>query len=322
MICLLADVLQVHVDRYQMGLYRSLAQGSGSRGASEAPGLCGFELGNRVAAGCLSESTDIRIHSCERGVSCVTARQPGTVYIIPIVNRTSDGAELPEVGAGGGIGDLYQTHELELPDERALSELEKLCFQHIRDEQVLVQMRQTLLEAFMSKKKALSLDWYGINEEEDISLERMIATLGRGLAEGRCSKPEGSADKDSKRLPNTIVCSTCHQRRHFIDWTSVSHTHVTRLILNYARSSPLSDQRIYFPAPWIRHLGTRTCLCGAYSVIFVRTASSRMMRTCGRFWQRLEENTGGRKEATAMTSSCHVPLKRLTVWCLRRLCKL
>lgn len=191
-----------------MGLYRSLTQGPGNRGVGEAPALCGFELGNRVVAGVLTDSTTSRIHSCEPGVSCSMARQPNTVYIVPVVNRMADGAEIPEVGAGGGVGDLYQTHELELPDESALAELEKLCFQHIHDEQVLLQMRQTLQQAFQSKK-ALSLDSLRMKEEEDISLKRLITILGRGLQEGRRLTPQGGAGKDSKLdLPNTIVCFT------------------------------------------------------------------------------------------------------------------
>ena len=97
-----------------MGLYRSLVQIPGNRGVSEAPVLCGFELGNRAVTGCLSNNESSRIHSCEPGVSCPAARGANVVYIVPIVNRTTGGAEIPEVGAGGGIGDLYQTHEGEI----------------------------------------------------------------------------------------------------------------------------------------------------------------------------------------------------------------
>ncbi|KAJ5788620.1 hypothetical protein N7457_003610 [Penicillium paradoxum] len=187
---------KVHVDRYQMGLYRSLIQTQGNKGVSEAPVLCGFELGNRAITGCLSNNISNRVHSCEPGTSCPTARGANTVYIVPIVNRTTGGTEIPEIGAGGGIGDLYQTHELELPDESALAELEKLCFQHIQDKQTLSQMRGALLDAFRSKKRALSLDTYGVKDEGEIPLKNLVTALSHGPSE-----VSGGSIPD---LPNTI----------------------------------------------------------------------------------------------------------------------
>ncbi|KAJ5543451.1 hypothetical protein N7461_009454 [Penicillium sp. DV-2018c] len=187
---------KIHVDRYQMGLYQSLIRTPGNRGVSEAPALCGFELGNRTAAGCLSHDMSSRIHSCEPGISCSAARGPKTVYIVPIVNRTSSGAEIPEVGAGGGMGDLSQTHELELPDESALAELEKLCLQHIKDEQALSKLRGALLDAFRSRRKALSLDTYGLKEEGEIPLKNLVKALSHG--------PSEISGGDTTDLPNTI----------------------------------------------------------------------------------------------------------------------
>lgn len=184
-----------------MGLYRSLVQIPANRGVSEAPVLCGFELGNRAVTGCLSNNESSRIHSCEPGVSCSAARGPNTVYIVPIVNRTTGGAEIPEIGAGGGIGDLYQTHELELPDEFALAELEKLCLKHVQDKEALSQIRNALLDAFRSRKKALSLDTYGVKDEGEISLKNLVTALSHGPSEtsSRSSQPD---------LPNTIVSNT------------------------------------------------------------------------------------------------------------------
>ncbi|KAJ6102017.1 DNA repair metallo-beta-lactamase [Penicillium sp. IBT 16267x] len=181
---------KVHLDRYQLGLYRALLNAPG--GVNEASGLCGFRLGNRSVEGCLSDNESSRIHSCEPGVSCKAAQDPKIIYIMPIVNRTKDGVEIPEVGAGGGGGDLYQVHELELPDESALAGLEKLCAQHIPNQEVLSQTRDALSKAFRSSKKALSLDEYGVQEDE-ISLEQLVTKLSRGN------------DQVTKaNLPNTI----------------------------------------------------------------------------------------------------------------------
>lgn len=188
---------KVHVDRYQMGLYRSLANVFGSQGIIEAPALCGFGLGNQVIAGCLSDNKSSRIHSCEPGLSCPAAHGPNTVYVTPIVNRTTDGAEIPEVGTGGGLGDLYQTHELELPVESSLADLQKLCLQNIQDPQLLSQLQNALLEAFQSRRRALPLDKYGVQEEGTISLKSLVTKLGQGV-----SKDGGSISAD---LPSTIV---------------------------------------------------------------------------------------------------------------------
>ncbi|PWY95587.1 DNA repair protein [Aspergillus sclerotioniger CBS 115572] len=171
---------KVHVDRYQIDLYRSLA----SQGVSDAPFLCGYELGNRFVSGCLSEDESSRIHSCEPGVHCRVAASRNTVYIAPIVNRTMDGSEMPEIGAGGGGGDLYQVHELELQDQSALEKLEKLCLERIHDIQALSQTRQALVDAFRSKTNVLSLDTYGMKDAHEMSLESFISILSRGRPDG------------------------------------------------------------------------------------------------------------------------------------------
>ncbi|PYI05025.1 DNA repair protein [Aspergillus sclerotiicarbonarius CBS 121057] len=171
---------KVHLDRYQLDLYRSLA----SQGVNDAPFLCGYELGNRFVVGCLSEDESSRIHSCEPGVHCPAAASRNTVYIAPIVNRTRNGSEMPEIGAGGGGGDLYQVHELELSDQSALEQLEKLCLERIHDTQALSQTRQALIDAFRSRTKVLSLDSYGMKDAHDMSLENFVSILSRGRPEG------------------------------------------------------------------------------------------------------------------------------------------
>ncbi|KAJ5278817.1 hypothetical protein N7478_004189 [Penicillium angulare] len=187
---------KVHLDRYQLGLYRALMSTSGGKEINEAHALCGFELGNRSVAGCLSDDDASRIHSCEPGVSCKAARGPKTVYITPIVNRTREGDEIPEAGAGGGAGDLYQAHELELPDESALARLEELCARHIHDPEALSKTRTALLEAFRSRKRTLSLDRYDVHDDE-IPLEQLVTKLSHRSGDNKDTK----TDSD---LPNTI----------------------------------------------------------------------------------------------------------------------
>jgi hypothetical protein len=110
-----------------------------------------------------------------------------SVYITPIVTRDKTGIELPEIGAGGGKGDLYQIHELELPDEITLRKLEALISEHIMDESVLSQTKDLLKLAFTSKQRALSLDEYGLADDADISLKELASMLSstRNLSEYR-----------------------------------------------------------------------------------------------------------------------------------------
>ncbi|KAE8319070.1 hypothetical protein BDV41DRAFT_560368 [Aspergillus transmontanensis] len=198
---------KIHVDRYQIGLYRSLV--SSQQGTGEASALCGFELGNRFVPGCLSEDEGCRIHSCEPGVQCSAISSKNPVYIIPIVSRTNDGSEIPEVGAGGGGGDLYQIHELEIPNELALEQVEKLCLERIHDSQTLSETREALLKAFKSKSKALQLDSYGMKDGHDIPLEDLVNILSRGRFhdKARSDNNQGSTgrhDKSGSRLPRVI----------------------------------------------------------------------------------------------------------------------
>ncbi|PWY82874.1 hypothetical protein BO70DRAFT_379437 [Aspergillus heteromorphus CBS 117.55] len=197
---------KIHVDRYQMDLYRALV----SQNTHEAPFLCGYALGNQYVPGCLSEDEQCRIHSCEPGVHCSVAASKNTVYIAPIVNRTGSGSEMPEIGAGGGGGDLYQVHELELPDQSTLEQLEKLCLERIHDTQALSQTRQALADAFQSKSKALSLDSYGMKDAHDMSLESLVNILSRGrlsqetLSGNVAKHADDLRDKQGNLLPKII----------------------------------------------------------------------------------------------------------------------
>lgn len=240
-----------------MGLYQSLSRLSGSKATPEAPALCGYDLGNKFIAGCLSGDQSGRVHSCEPGVSCPVARGSNTVYITPIVNRTSDRGEIPEVGAGGGLGDLYQVHELELPDKAALAELEQLCLQHIQDKDVLSQMQEAISKAFNSRKKTLSLDLYGVKEEDEISLERLVTKLGQNLSG---EEPLGSQSTKTN-LPSSIV--SLHCLLWYTTYLTSSSAFPTRVIhhtRNYASSSLRLDQRISIHAQLNNLHGAIMCL--------------------------------------------------------------
>ncbi|KAL4822017.1 hypothetical protein BDW67DRAFT_6367 [Aspergillus spinulosporus] len=197
---------KVHVDRYQIGLYRSVSQS----GTVEAASLCGFRLGNRVVSGCLSEDERSRIHSCEPGVHCSAASSKNTVYIIPIISRTDKGSDIPELGAGGGLGDLYQIHELEVPDQYSLDQMEQLCSEKIHDHQALSKAKEALSAAFRSNTKVLSLDSYGMKNAHEMPLAELVNILSRGpLSEERMLLEDlptstDTLDRSGKPLPRTI----------------------------------------------------------------------------------------------------------------------
>jgi hypothetical protein len=174
-----------------------------SFGSSEGLWLCGFKLGNAQVPGCLSQDKSARVHSCEPIELCTTISSGQSVYITPIVTRTQDGSEVAELGAGGGLGDLYQTHELELPDEVSIQQLLDLCAEQISDPESRETVVRALTEAYSSKRKSLLLDDYGIKEEDDISLQRLIQLLSRGPK--RSAGPGGNNASPTKRLSNTIV---------------------------------------------------------------------------------------------------------------------
>ncbi|PGH29633.1 hypothetical protein GX50_07616 [[Emmonsia] crescens] len=172
---------QIHVDRYQMGLYQSLtSRVTNGFGVDEAPFLCGFRLGNSYVPGCLTLDHRTRIHSCEPGMVCSTISKGPSVYITPIVSRMDDGSEIPELGAGGGKGDLYQSHELDLQDDFAFQQLLNVCSERIQDEEIRTSIIAALSEAHTSKSKMLSLDAYAIKEDEEISVQQFVSILSRG----------------------------------------------------------------------------------------------------------------------------------------------
>ena len=93
---------------------------SGSFLAHEGPALAGYKCGNALQSGCLTRDPNVRIHSCEKGMHCDTLNDK-TVWIRPIITRTKIG-EVPEVGVGGGGGDLSRRLEIEFDSEGVIDQ--------------------------------------------------------------------------------------------------------------------------------------------------------------------------------------------------------
>ncbi|KAI1458169.1 Metallo-hydrolase/oxidoreductase [Annulohypoxylon moriforme] len=121
---------KIHVDKYKMGVYKSLATRSKDHRFAaqthlikEAPYLVGFTCGNDQREGCLTLDENVRIHSCEKGTTCAVMWAKPIVWIKPIVAHLEDGRDVVEVGIGGGGDDLAQKPSLEIEDIRALIEI-------------------------------------------------------------------------------------------------------------------------------------------------------------------------------------------------------
>lgn len=146
---------------------------------------------------------------------CSAISSRPSVFICPIVNRTADGSEVAEHGLGGGGGDLYQSHELELSDELTLQQLETLCREQIKDEKVLSKTLDVLSSAFNSETKTLSLDKYGLKAAGEIPLKELVRKLSRGKSDAvkELDAPLSTVPSSGRRenfggLPKSIV-RTC-----------------------------------------------------------------------------------------------------------------
>lgn len=199
---------RIHVDSYKMGLYKSLRRTQTfqcvdknsksmkeakveSFAAPEAAALCGHQCGNNDRPGCLTSNQKVRLHSCEAGTECEGVQSADVVWITPIITRSTDGADVLETGAGGGGGDLTQTHELDLGDPDVALELLDLCLHGVEGtatRQRIVEIIKRLIHAPGSKVLLADL---GIPPlEHEISLEDFAALL-RGAADQEQNTAKG-----------------------------------------------------------------------------------------------------------------------------------
>ena len=169
-----------------MRLYSSL-NSSTSSGiiAQEGAVLCGFKCGNKHQEGCLTDNELVKIHSCERGTSCIALNDSHVVSIVPIVTRTQDGSDLEEPGAGGGSGDLLQIHELDLGDTATTVELIKLCSENIADEAVRTRTLTLITQAVASESKRITLEAsQSLLDSEEVPLLEVVMLLQRVAGKG------------------------------------------------------------------------------------------------------------------------------------------
>ncbi|KAF2017901.1 hypothetical protein BU24DRAFT_346117, partial [Aaosphaeria arxii CBS 175.79] len=182
---------QIHLDDYRYRLYTSLSTAKNKElrdsrlgfDIREAAALCGFRNGNHIQQGCLTSNTNVRLHSCERGMGCPIMDKDtdsNIVHIIPIISRTN-GVEIAEVGAGGGKGDLDQREELDTSSVGDIDELKELCKREIDDEELLSRVLALLQDSLDARKGKLDLPGELPRESQDsdadLSLHSLVSRL-------------------------------------------------------------------------------------------------------------------------------------------------
>lgn len=151
--------------------------------------LCGFQFGNRTQTGCLTRDDSVRLHSCEHGTKCSTLENSSkVVWITPLITRSKE-SNIPELGAGGGGGDLVQTHELELADPQAVQWLIELCEKHIKDAGALDLTVRLVEDALHSRNRTVDLNLLVRPlQKEAIPLETVTRLLSEVANQGDNSR--------------------------------------------------------------------------------------------------------------------------------------
>ncbi len=167
--------------------------------------MTGYKCGNTLQPGCLTNDTNVRLHSCERGVHCPVVLNENTVWIKPVVTRTQVGEEIEEMGIGGGGGDLTEHQELEV-DNAIIHQLLGL-FPKMA-EPIMQDIKQAFQAGLQSSRQAISLDELGIGAgESDLSLAQFTKAFAKTLSEKhnidhiKNRGPQG----DDQELPKVIT---------------------------------------------------------------------------------------------------------------------
>ncbi|KAI1656453.1 Metallo-hydrolase/oxidoreductase [Daldinia decipiens] len=180
---------KIHVDKYKMGVYKSLAiKSSDNRYADqthltkEAPYLVGFTCGNTQREGCLTLDENVRIHSCEKGMGCKVLETKPIMWIQPIVAHLKNEQDMVEVGIGGGGDDLAQKPTLEREGIRALLQLVKYKGEVLGDlEPTITQFLQKALDV----SRDVDLDIGRFSFKEEYSFAEIVNSLTRRVEEIR-----------------------------------------------------------------------------------------------------------------------------------------
>ncbi|KAL9132034.1 MAG: hypothetical protein Q9217_000162 [Psora testacea] len=213
---------QVHVDPYKCLIYQSLSTIKAKENPSyEGSALFGFQCGNRYQPGCLTDRSDVRLHSCADGTDCPALSSPETVFVTPIISRSPGGDILPELSASGAGGDLIQSHDLEVEDEDAAMKFAAICKAAIPDHFARSAALKVIAKALLSENKVSSIEALHLDDwKDDITLHELARRLakiastvaarytgvdGAALPPSKKISKEGAVDVTRDGLPRRIV---------------------------------------------------------------------------------------------------------------------
>ncbi|KAF2717878.1 hypothetical protein K431DRAFT_195009, partial [Polychaeton citri CBS 116435] len=194
---------RIHLDAYRYSLYRAVANSADFR-TPEAARLVGFQCGNHTQSGCLTTKPAI-IHSCERGTGCEIFESE-FVRITPIISRYG-GAEIAELGAGGGKGDLDQHHELEVGDQQQVGQLMALCASRLSGQPHLLKMvLEILTRSVEDDVQRIKLDHSVLAQRDhsnaveeltelvSLPLDRLVLALTDLVSKSKYAQTDGGRD--------------------------------------------------------------------------------------------------------------------------------
>lgn len=194
---------RIHVDRYQLQLFRAMAEEGHPSDSGLA--LAGFRVGNNDQAGYLTTDSDVNIHSCEPSMPCHASisKNKNTVWITPIISRTSDGTEIAEIGAGGGKGDLYQCRELDVGNDAMFEALKVLISTLAENEDAANRLDELLQSARNHQDHRMIFDSLGPDPDSELSLKDFVELI---LNEQGTSAPSTNprASKVNQQTTNTV----------------------------------------------------------------------------------------------------------------------
>ncbi|KAK3168363.1 hypothetical protein OEA41_004810 [Lepraria neglecta] len=123
---------------------------------------------------------------------------------------SATGKVIPELGAGGGAGDLIQSHDLELEDleDEDIAKLKALCTKKISDPEVRLKTLDIISQAIQSKRKVVSLGPLDFNtDEEDMPLAELAKRLAKLADQDDVISSKPCSKASDERQPTTARAS-------------------------------------------------------------------------------------------------------------------
>ncbi|EXJ95735.1 hypothetical protein A1O1_00859 [Capronia coronata CBS 617.96] len=199
---------RIHVDEYQLRIFRSSDENGGDSYRNESASLTGFMVGNHKRPGCLTAESNVRVHSCEPGSKCHSSikNSKNVKWITPIISRLKDGTEVRELGAGGGGGDLYQTSDLKLDDLASIQQLAAVCAEFTDDKAVSTILKEEIARAEKLQRFSMTIegieDFY--SEENPMKLKDFLTLLSKMRPSMHADRGQSMGGEEKRRIGDTI----------------------------------------------------------------------------------------------------------------------